>query len=77
MDPNKKLEVIKQKLWEFVVIKHPTIEEAEKGAGSEIVVPLTQLCAADERAATLRANRMIPDTEMQFESRLEVVVRPF
>lgn len=77
MDKNKKLEIIKQNVFEYVVVKHPTVEEAEAGKGSEIVVPLTQVCANDDRAATLRANRAIPEDHMNNEARLEVVVRPF
>jgi hypothetical protein len=77
MDQNKKLEVRKQKVFEYLVIKHPTIEEAEQGKGSEIVVPLGQLCADDERGAFVRASRGIPDEHMNHESRLEVVIRPF
>jgi len=77
MSENKKLEVRKQKVFEYLVIKHPTIEEAEQGKGSEIVVPLGQLCADDERAAFVRASRGIPEAEMNYESRLEVVIRPF
>ena len=77
MEQNKKLEVIKQKVFEYLVVKHPTIEQAETGTGSEIIVPLTQICANDEKGALLRANREIPEDQMQYESRLEVVIRPF
>ena len=74
---DKKLEVKKQVVFEYLVLKHPTIEQAEQGQGSEIVVELTQICANDEKGAVLRANRAIPEEHMQYESRLEVVVRPF
>ena len=37
-EQNKKLEVRKQKVFEYVVIKHPTIEQAESGKGSEVIV---------------------------------------
>ena len=76
-EQNKKLEIIKQTVFEFVVIKHPTIEEAEGGKGTEIVVPLTQVCANDEAGALMKANRLIPEQHMVHESRLEVVIRPF
>ena len=74
---NKKLEIQKQLAFEYMVLKHPTVEQAEKGQGSEIIVQLTQICANDERGALLRANRDIPEEHMQHESRLEVVIRPF
>lgn len=77
MEPNKKLEVIKQTVFEYIVIKHPTIEEAEQGRGTEIVVPLTQVCANDQGGAVLKANRDIPEEHMKHEARLEVVARPF
>lgn len=76
-EQNKKLEVRKQKVFEYLVIKHPTIEEAEQGQTSEIIVPVGQLCADDERGAFVRASRGIPEDQMKFEARLEVVIRPF
>ena len=78
MNPaNKNLEIVKQTVFEFVVIKHPTVEQAEKGVGSEIVVPVTQVCANDLNGATMLANRAIPQEHMDHQSRLEVAVRPF
>jgi len=77
MDQNKKLEIRKQKVFEYLVIKHPTVEEAEQGKGSEIIVAIGQLCADDERGAFVRASRGIPEEHMVHESRLEVVIRPF
>ena len=74
---NKNLELRKQKLFEYIVIKHPTIAEAESGKNSCIVVPVTQICADDEKGAYVRASRDIPQEEMEHESRLEVVIRPF
>ena len=76
-EPNKKLEIIKQRVFEFVVIKHPTIEEAEQGKGSCIIVDVSHVCAADEAQALMHANRAIPEEDMKYEARLEVVLRPF
>lgn len=72
-----KLEVVKQRVFEYVVIKHPTVEEAESGAGSEIIAGPAVVCATDEKGAAMRANRAVPEEEMKNESRLEVVIRGF
>lgn len=77
MEGNKKLEIRKQKVFEYLVIKHPTIEEAEKGKTSEIIVKPQCVCADDESLANTLASRAIPEDQMQFQTRLEVVVRPF
>lgn len=74
---NKKLEIIRQTVFEYLVLRHPTIEQAEKGVGTEIVVPVTVICAIDEEAARLQASRDIPQRLMKSQARLEVVVRPF
>ena len=74
---NSKIDIVKQKVFQFVVIKHPTVAEAETGTGSEIIVQPTVCCANDEEGALLRANRAIPEEHMKDEARLEVVVLPF
>ena len=74
---NKKLEIQKQAVFEYVVIKHPTVEQAEAGATSEIILPLTQVCANDVEDAKIDVNRAIPEEHMKDRSRLEVVIRPF
>lgn len=74
---NKKLEIRRQKVFEYIVIKHPTIEEAEQGNGSEIVVELGRLCADDQGAAFVQASRLIPEEHMKNLARLEVAIRPF
>lgn len=76
-EENKKLEIIKQSVFEYVVMKHPTIAEAEEGKGSEIVVAITPICANDPEDAKLQAHNAIPVDLMKFRSRLEVAVRPF
>ena len=77
MEVNKNLEIKKQRAFEYMVIKHPTIAEAEEGKGSEIIVPLKQICANDEAGALLLANRSIPEDQMPNVARLEVVLRGF
>lgn len=74
---NKNLDLVKQKVFEYMVIKHPTVKEKEEGACSEVIVQLQHLCADDDRAAFVRASREIPEEHMKHEARLEVVIRPF
>ena len=76
-EQNKKLEVKKQKVFDYMVLLHPTIEGAEKGETTDIVVPLKQVCADDEQGAFVMASRAIPEEHVKDLSRLEVVIRPF
>jgi len=65
------------KVFEYVVIFHPTEKEEEEGKVDELIVGVTQILAKDLSAATMRAARKIPE---KFESQLdqmEIAVRPF
>ena len=74
---NKNIDIKRQQVFEYLVLKHPTVAAFEKGAGSEIIVDLKTVCANDEAGARLKAIRAIPDEQIEHESRLEVVIRPF
>ena len=62
------------KLFQFAVIKHPA--DPKKGK-SELVVPLTEVLAADVNAATLLAARAIPEEHVDDLDLIQVVVSPF
>ncbi|HYD00755.1 MAG TPA: hypothetical protein VEB22_05960 [Phycisphaerales bacterium] len=65
------------KLFQYAVIYHPTGDEKKAGKKSEIVVPVTECVAADEKTAGIIAGRAIPEKHLADLDRLEVAVRPF
>lgn len=67
----------RQEVFEYLIVKHPTKKEADDGRDAEIITPTTLVCAENQAAARLIANRAIPEEEMKHKSRLEVVIRPF
>lgn len=64
-------------LFQFAIIKKPTQKEVEFGAQEELLVPPTPILAKDQNTATLLAARQIPEEQMPYLDRIEVVVRPF
>lgn len=65
------------RVFEFVIIKHPTKDEEEKGQSSKLIVGVQTVLAKDEQGAAMLAGRAIPEEELPFIDRLEVAVRPF
>lgn len=65
------------KIFEYAVMKEPTIEEAEKGKSTELLVPITSVFAMDEQQAIMLAGRAIPEGELANVDRITVAVRPF
>jgi hypothetical protein len=65
------------KVWEYVIIAHPTTDEAKQGKGTEILVNPKVIVAPDERTAGIIAARQIPDTHLEKLDRVEVALRPF
>lgn len=65
------------KLFEYCVLYHPTPEEKKKGEKDKLVVPVNQVIANDQGAATLLAGRAIPEEYLGRLDQLEVAVRPF
>jgi hypothetical protein len=61
---------MKQKIFEYAVIAHPTSAEAEEGK-TEVTL------ANDERAATIIASRKIPEAWLDKLDRVEIAIRPF
>lgn len=65
------------KVFQFVILKHPTKEERDSGKSSELVTEIETVLAKDEQGAAMLAGRAIPEAELPFIDRLEVAVRPF
>ena len=68
---------MKSKLFYVAVILHPTDKQAKDGEIGAIVVQPTVVLASDEKVATLKAHRLIPEEHVDKTDRLEVAVRPF
>lgn len=65
------------KLFQYVVLWHPTEEQKKKNQRSEIIVPVKDCVAPDEKSAMLIAGRAIPDQYLNQLDQCEVAVRPF
>lgn len=66
------------KLFEYVIILHPTEEEQKAGKQAELVNGgVSHVLANDERSAVLMAGRHIPEGLLPQIDRMEVAVRPF
>lgn len=66
------------RLFQFAVLWHPTEKDAEdNGTKSKVIVELTTVLAADERAATMHAARAIPADYTDQLDQVEIAVRPF
>lgn len=67
----------KSKLFEYVVLWHPTEKESKDGKKSSIIVPKKEVLVADDKTAFILANREIPETYLDQLDQVEVIVRPF
>jgi hypothetical protein len=65
------------KLFEYVGVYRPTDKERKDGQKDKIIVPLTQILAADQNSAMILAGRAIPEEYIDRLSQIEVAVRPF
>ena len=67
----------KSKLFEYVVLWHPDDQQAKEGKKTEIVTPLTQMIAKEEKAVFMTAVKALPDMYKDQLDQIDVVVRPF
>jgi hypothetical protein len=66
------------KLFEYVMILHPSEKEQEDGKQSTLLNGgVEHVLANDERAALMLAGRHIPEEHLDKLDRIEVAVRPF
>ena len=68
---------MKLKVFEYVVVLHPTEQELKQGKDSSLVAGPTLLLALDEEKAKVRAYRAVSTEYDDALDRLEVLVRPF
>ena len=71
------MELVKEKLFEYTVIWHPTKEESKAGKRSEVIVKSTTILGADDKGVGMKAIKAIPTTYDNQLDQVEVVVRPF
>ncbi len=68
---------MKDKLFEYAVLLHPTKEESEKGTRSKLITPPATVLARDEKEVQMLISRQLPEDQLQNWDRIEVAVRPF
>lgn len=66
------------KVFQGLVVWHPTSDEKKQGRKSQVIVPFkTDILAPDQQAAILMLGREIPKQYIENLDQVEVVVRPF
>ena len=68
---------MKQQLFQYAVLWHPTKEQAEDGKKSTILKDLTTILAANKDTAFILASREIPTDKLDELDQVEVILRPF
>lgn len=66
---------MKQKLFEFVVLWHPSPDDDK--TSSQIVVDRTLRLAKEEKAVALFAAKQVPDRYSDQLDNIEILIRPF
>lgn len=67
----------KLKLFEYVVLQHPTEEEEKAGKKTSILIDYQRELAKDERSLTFKIAKKLPDESMDKLNNIEIIVRPF
>lgn len=68
---------MKQSVFQFIILLHPTKEQSEKGEKSKIIVPLTTILANDASAANIAAARAIPEEFIDKLDQVVLAIKPF
>lgn len=68
---------MKDKLFEYAVLLHPTKEDSEKGVRSILITPPTTVLARDEKEVQMLISRQLPADQLNNWDRIEVAVRTF
>lgn len=68
---------MKQSLFQYVLLWHPTTDESKEGKKSKILKDLTMVLAQDQKTAAILAARSIPDEYVEALDQVEVIIRPF
>jgi hypothetical protein len=66
-----------QQLFQYAVIYNVNSEEKKKGEKDKLIVPITDVLAHDQAAATLLAGRSIPEEYLSKLDQITVVCKPF
>ena len=67
----------KQTLYEFVAIWHPTTDESKEGKKSQLVLPMTQFLARDEKAVFMHVVKILPTEYNDKLDQIDIVIRSF
>jgi hypothetical protein len=69
--------MVKQKLFEYVVLWHPTKEQHEKGERSKILMGPKVELSNDLDTIKLKAVRTLSEEQSKDLDQIEIAVRPF
>jgi hypothetical protein len=68
---------MKQKLFTYAILWHPTKEEAEKGKKSEILVQPATILADSDKSAAIMVSRKIDEKYLTQLDQVEIIIKPF
>jgi len=68
---------MKQSLFQYAILFHPTEEEMEKGQKSKVLSDLKTILAVNQNSAFLAAAKQIPDGYEDKLDQVEIAIRPF
>lgn len=71
------MSLVKSKVFETMVLWHPTADQFKNGQKSKIIVELKTTLEPDEKSAGMKAIKSIPDEFNDQLEQIEVVVKPF
>lgn len=63
--------------FQFLIIWHPTPDQAKEGRKSEIIVDLTTILSSSKEAASMTAAMRIPDRLKEEIDQIQIAIRPF
>lgn len=67
----------KLKLFEYVVLQHPTKEELEKGVSTKVLIQPSTLLGKDQNEVSMRVARLLPEEAMSRLETIDIVIRNF
>lgn len=71
------IKLIKQKMFDYVVLYHPTEEEAKEGKTTEVILREDSQLVKDVETLQVKIHRAIPEEYIDKFNQIEVIVRPF
>lgn len=71
------MDLVKERLFQYALIWHPTREQSKEGKKSLIVLAPTLVLGSDDKSVGMRAIKAIPAEYDNQLDQIEVVIKPF